>query len=79
MDHYSKAPLGDGALPDSITGFAGSANAVAAYEDSTPVPTPSTLNACLVDVLRPAFELSSTIARCLGCSLWWLLPWPQEA
>jgi hypothetical protein len=79
MGHYSKAPLEDGALPDSITGFTGSANAVSAYEDSTPVPTPSTLNACLVDVLRPAFALSSTIARCLGRFLWWLLLWPQEA
>jgi hypothetical protein len=48
MATNERAPLGDGALPELITGFAGSADAVASCEDIIAMPTPST---CLVDVL----------------------------
>jgi hypothetical protein len=74
MTRHSKAPLGDGALPDQITAGAGS-SAVCVCDNTTFQFLPSNLKAGIVTVLSWILAWRLTLAICLGRLV--LRVWPN--
>jgi len=66
MSISDRARLGDGALPELITGFAGSADAVSMCNDTMPAVTHSRLKHLLVAFLARVFGWSPLLAIALG-------------
>ena len=75
MATNNKAPLGDGALPGlSLTGDAGSADAVAIYDDSMCDVAPSRIKSAVVTALVAVWKTSPHLAIALARVIAWVWP-----
>jgi len=74
MTRHDKAPLGDGALPELITGAVGDTDAVAAWDYTTILPQSgcprcaSLAPTVSVPVPRPALSAWSVASAAVGCA-----------
>jgi hypothetical protein len=67
------------ALQDLQTGFAGSADAVSVYDDTTAQSSDSSTKATLVTLLLVMFEVSPALAIILSYTIAWVWPGWREA
>lgn len=66
MAIHSRVPLGDGTLPEQMTGFVGNDSAVCVWDSTTPDVPRSSLKAGIVACLAGLFALSPTLAIALA-------------